>query len=214
VGTKPHSPRSIAHLAEVPLYSEHVAQALRRVMDTIPAMVWSAFPDGSVEYVSDRWLRYIGQSRDKFERQGWEALLHPEDLEKAETQWRATVAAGRQSDLEHRVRRADGTYRWIRTRAVPPRDESGQIVRWYGVVRDIEEEKRALQEVQPLRLSRREAEVLRLLVEGNTSKGIAAIVGVKPSTIDTYRSRIMAKLGIKDMPSLVRLAIRQGVIKL
>jgi DNA-binding CsgD family transcriptional regulator len=58
------------------------------------------------------------------------------------------------------------------------------------------------------------AEVLRLLVEGNTSKGIAAIVGVKPSTIDTYRSRIMAKLGIKDMPSLVRLAIRQGVIKL
>jgi PAS domain S-box-containing protein len=96
VGTKPHSPRSIAHLAEVPLYSEHIAQTLRRVMDTIPAMVWSAFPDGSVEYVSDRWLRYIGQSRDKFERQGWEALLHPEDLEKAETQWRSTVAAGRQ----------------------------------------------------------------------------------------------------------------------
>jgi PAS domain S-box-containing protein len=181
-------------------------------MDTIPAMVWSAFPDGSVEYVSERWLRYIGQSRDTFERQGWQALLHPEDLEKAETQWRATVAAGRQADLEHRVRRADGTYRWILTRAVPLRDERGQIVKWYGVVRDNEEKKRALQEVQPLRLSRREAEVLRLLVEGNTSKGIAAIIGVKPSTIDTYRSRIMAKLRIWDVQGLVRLAIRHGLI--
>jgi DNA-binding CsgD family transcriptional regulator len=95
---------------------------------------------------------------------------------------------------------------------VPLRDERGQIVKWYGVVRDNEEKKRALQEVQPLSLSRREAEVLRLLVEGNTSKGIAAIIGVKPSTIDTYRSRIMAKLRIWDVQGLVRLAIRHGLI--
>jgi PAS domain S-box-containing protein len=181
-------------------------------MDTIPAMVWSAFPDGSVEYVNERWLRYIGQSRAEFERQGWEALVHPEDLERAETEWRATVAAGTQTDLEHRVRRADGTYRWILTRAVPLRDESGQIVNWYGVVRDIEEKKRPLKEVQPLRLSRREVEVFRLVVEGNTSKRIAAIMGVKPSTIDTYRSRIMAKLRIRDVQGLVRLAIRHGLI--
>jgi DNA-binding CsgD family transcriptional regulator len=62
-------------------------------------------------------------------------------------------------------------------------------------------------------LSPRERQVLKLVVEGKTSKEIAAIVGVKPSSIDTYRSRIMAKLEIGDLPSLVRFAIRHGVIK-
>lgn len=63
-------------------------------------------------------------------------------------------------------------------------------------------------------LSPRERQVLKFVVEGRTSKEIAAIVGVKPSTIDTYRSRVMAKLEINDVPSLVRLAIRHGLIKL
>jgi RNA polymerase sigma factor (sigma-70 family) len=63
-------------------------------------------------------------------------------------------------------------------------------------------------------LSPRERQVLKLVVEGRTSKEIAAIVGVKPSSIDTYRSRVMAKLEINDVPSLVRLAIRHGLIKL
>lgn len=62
-------------------------------------------------------------------------------------------------------------------------------------------------------LSPRERQVLKLVVEGKTSKEIAVIVGVKPSSIDTYRSRIMAKLEIGDLPSLVRFAIRHGVIK-
>lgn len=62
-------------------------------------------------------------------------------------------------------------------------------------------------------LSPRERQVLKLVVEGKTSKEIAALVGVKPSSIDTYRSRIMAKLEIGDLPSLVRFAIRHGVIK-
>jgi DNA-binding CsgD family transcriptional regulator len=63
------------------------------------------------------------------------------------------------------------------------------------------------------RLSPRERQVLKLVVEGRTSKEIARVIGVKPSSIDTYRSRIMAKLEINDIPSLVRFAIRHGVIK-
>jgi DNA-binding CsgD family transcriptional regulator len=117
------------------------------------------------------------------------------------------------SEIEHRVRRADGEYRWLLARAVPWRDEGGKIVKWYGAVVDIEEKKRALQEVRRLALSPREREVLRLVAEGRTSKEIAAIVGVKPSSIDTYRSRIMVKLGVDSVPCLVRFAIRHGVIK-
>ena len=63
-------------------------------------------------------------------------------------------------------------------------------------------------------LSVRERQVLKLVVEGRTSKEIAAMIGVKPATIDTYRSRIMAKLGIQDLPGLVRFAIRQGLVRL
>jgi PAS domain S-box-containing protein len=189
-------------------------EQLRLVVETIPAMVWTASPEGCVDYVNDCWLEYIGQSRDEFERRGWEALLHPEDRERSEIHWRATIGAGTQSEIEHRVRRADGEYRWLLARAVPLRDEDGNIVKWYGAVVDIEEKKRALQEVHRLELSRRECEVLRFVAEGKTSKEIAAIVGVKPSTIDTYRSRIMLKLGIDSVPCLVRFAIRHGVIKL
>jgi PAS domain S-box-containing protein len=187
---------------------------LRLVIDMIPAMVWTALPDGSVDYVNDRWLEYIGQSRDEFERQGWEALVHPEDRGRSEAHWRATIVAGRQLEIEHRMRRASGEYRWLLARAVPLPDRDGRIVKWFGAVVDIDEKKRALQEHNALALSAREVEVLRLVVEGRTSKEIAAIIAVKPSTVDTYRSRIMAKLGINDVPGLVRFAIRHGVIKL
>jgi PAS domain S-box-containing protein len=197
-----------------PKRGDEPLRQVRLVIATISAMAWTALPDGSVDYVNDRWLEYIGQSRDEFERRGWIPLVHPDDLERTEAYWRATIAAGRQSEFEHRVRRANGEYRWIRPRCVPLRDENGTIVKWYGSVVDIDERKRALQEAPALKLSLREDEVLRLVVEGRTSKEIAAIVGVKPSTIDTYRSRIMAKLGINDVPSLVRFAIRRGVIKL
>jgi PAS domain S-box-containing protein len=186
---------------------------LRLVIATIPTMAWSLLPEGVVDFVNRPWLEYTGLSQQEA-LAGSNRIVHQEDLPGVMEKWLEDMAIGRPTEDEMRLRRADGIFRWFLVRTAPLRDEKGKIVKWYGAVVDIEEKKRALQVVHALGLSPREGEVLRLVVEGRTSKEIAAIVGIKPSSVDTYRSRIMAKLGINDMPGLVRFAIRQGVIKL
>jgi PAS domain S-box-containing protein len=136
---------------------------LRLVIETIPAMVWTASPDGAVDFVNGRWLEYIGLSWEEFRVRGWASLIHPEDLPKSEEYWEATIASGQPAQIEHRVRRADGQYRWLLARGVPLRNELSQIVKWYGTATDIDNRKRA---EETLRQSAKELQALsRRLVE-------------------------------------------------
>ena len=116
---------------------------LRLVIDTIPGMVWSALPDGSVDFVNQPWLEYHGLTWGSFNRGSVLAALHPDDVAIAAQNWRTALATGKHPELELRVRRADGEYRWFLSRAVPLRDELGNIVKWYGTITDIEDRKRA-----------------------------------------------------------------------
>jgi PAS domain S-box-containing protein len=116
---------------------------LRLAIDTIPSMVWSARPDGSVDFVNQPWAEYHGLSLQDLGRQGLVQVVHPEDVATTADKWRAALATGTPSEHELRVRRADGTYRWFLSRAVPLRDELGNIVKWYGTIADIEDRKRA-----------------------------------------------------------------------
>src|SRR6202011_6107411 len=116
---------------------------LRLVIDTIPGMVWSALPDGSVDFVNQPWLEYHGLTWGNFNRGSVLAALHPDDVAIAAQNWRTALATGKHPELELRVRRADGEYRWFLSRAVPLRDEVGSIVKWYGTITDIEDRKRA-----------------------------------------------------------------------
>src|ERR1700757_2474764 len=116
---------------------------LRLVIDTIPAYVWSARPDGSVDFINQRFLEFTGRSMQDILGRGWESLLHPEDLASYVGQWQAAVAIGEPMESEARVRRADGDFRWLLIRNVPLRDELGGIVKWYGTSVDIEERHRA-----------------------------------------------------------------------
>jgi PAS domain S-box-containing protein len=115
---------------------------LRLVIDTIPGMVWSAQPDGSVDFVNQPWVEYHGRSLEAVRSEGWETLLHPEGPV-SYGDWRAVLAAGKPYEHEIRMRRADGEYRWFLSRGVPLRDELGTLVRWYGTNIDIEDRKRA-----------------------------------------------------------------------
>ena len=201
-------------IAHIGIEAERTGQApgqsedqLRLVIETIPAMVWTALPDGSVDFVNGRWLQYVGLSWEDFSAGGWGPLVHPADLDRSEDYWRATLRSGKAAQIEHRIRRADGQYRWVLASGVPLRDGSGNIVKWYGTAIDIDDWKPFV--ASPLtELSAREIQVLKLVVEGRTSKAIAMRLGVRPATIDNYRSRIMAKLDVEDVPALVRLAIR------
>src|ERR1700691_658125 len=116
---------------------------LRDVIDTIPAIVWSARPDGSNTYVNRRFIEYSGLSADQTAGSGWQAAIHPDDLERQVGKWMEAVATGRPHENEVRLRRSDGQYRWHLDRGVPLRDEDGSTVKWYGVATDIEGRKRA-----------------------------------------------------------------------
>src|SRR6267143_47769 len=116
---------------------------LREVVDTIPAIVWSTLPDGSNTYVNKRFVEYSGSSAEQMAGSGWQALIHPDDLERHAGKWMEAVATGKPLENEVRSRRSDGQYRWQLDRGVPLRDEDGNIVKWYGVTTDIEDRKRA-----------------------------------------------------------------------
>jgi PAS domain S-box-containing protein len=116
---------------------------LRLVIDTIPAHAWSARPDGSVDFVNQPFLKFTGRLREDMLGWNWGSLLHPDDLTRYVGEWQAAVATGKPIESEARVRRTDGTYRWLLIRNVPLRDNTGTIVKWYGTAVDIEERHRA-----------------------------------------------------------------------
>jgi PAS domain S-box-containing protein len=126
----------------------HSEEHLRLVIDTAPAMLHSARPDGYVDFFNKRWLEYVGASLENIRGWGWTSVIHPDDVEDVVGKWRSSVATGAPFEAEARFRRADGEYRLMLLRKVPLRDETGSIVKWYGSATDIEERKRAEQELR------------------------------------------------------------------
>src|SRR5437870_3881634 len=115
---------------------------LRLVIDTIPTMAWSLLPDGTVDFVNQRWLEYTGLSLEEALANSTRTV-HPEDLPRVMEKWRTDMAVGKPCEDEMRLRGAGGEYRWFLVRTVPLRNEQGNIVKWYGTSIDIEDRKRA-----------------------------------------------------------------------
>jgi PAS domain S-box-containing protein len=108
----------------------------RTMIDAISAMAWSSLPDGAVEFLNRRWLDYTGLSLDEALGWGWNAAVHPDDLEPLTNRWRALLASGQAGEMEARLYRRDGEYRWFLIRAEPARNQHGDIVKWYGTNTD------------------------------------------------------------------------------
>jgi PAS domain S-box-containing protein len=148
---------------------------LRQVVDMIPALVrfWSNLADGSNDFSNQGWQDYTGISSEEARGRGWEAAVHPDDLPKSMTAWREMVAEGKAGEFETRLRRHDGAFRWFLCRIDPLRDESGQVLRWFGTATDIDvlkqtEERLREDERERERLEdelRYERDRLRLLLE-------------------------------------------------
>ncbi len=116
---------------------------LSRVVDALPGLVWTALPDGQIDFLNQRWREYTGLSVDEAYGRGWQTAIHPEDLPELLERWRSILASGEPSEMEARLRRFDGEYRWFLFRACPLADASGQVVKWCGMSIDIEDRKRA-----------------------------------------------------------------------
>jgi PAS domain S-box-containing protein len=116
-------------------------QQNRYLVDTIPALVHTALPNGDIDFFNLGWLEYLGLAITDLLGWRWTAAIHPEDLEELLNKWRASLESGQPFFAESRVRRADGEYRWFLHRKQPQRNEAGEIVKWYGSSIEIEERK-------------------------------------------------------------------------
>jgi PAS domain S-box-containing protein len=138
-----------------------VAHVYRHLADAVPHLVWMARPDGTVFYYNNHVERYSGFERHRDGTWVWAAVLHPDDAERTAEVWQHALDEGTSYEVEHRVRMADGTYRWHVSRALPMVDEDGQVVRWYGTATDVhrmKEAEAALRENEErLRLAQRAA---------------------------------------------------------
>ncbi len=128
----------------------HAERALREreehyrfMADAIPQLVWTATPDGALDYVNARWIEYCGLPSEEALGSRWGSVAHPEDLPGMAEAWRASLATGEPYAAEARIRGRDGAYRWFLNRAVPLRDGAGRILRWFGSSTDVEDAKRS-----------------------------------------------------------------------
>ncbi len=125
-------------------------QYYRFLAESIPQIVWTARPDGWRDYYSQRWYDYSGLSVEQSAGWGWEAVLHPDDREQFLALWHHSLETGEPYQNEYRFKRADGTYHWYLSRALPARDAQGRIIRWFGTSTDIGDQKRAVRALKVL----------------------------------------------------------------
>lgn len=115
----------------------------RVLADSMPQMVWSTQPDGFHDYYNARWYEFTGVPAGSTDGEGWNDMFHPDDQTRAWEAWRHSLETGDPYEIEYRLRRADGVYRWTLGRATPIRNDAGEITRWFGTCTDIEELKRS-----------------------------------------------------------------------
>jgi PAS domain S-box-containing protein len=121
---------------------------LRVIVNTVPALAWSARPDGSAEFFNQHYLAYVGLPLEQLQGSGWTVAVHPDDLGALIAAWQSMMAAGKAGEVEGRLRRFDGEYRWFLFRTNPMLDESGNILKWYGTNADIHDRKRAEEQLR------------------------------------------------------------------
>jgi len=135
---------------------------LQATLDSIPTLAWRSRTDGLAEYLNKRWLDYTGLSLEQALGWKWQAAIHPDDLAGLHSVWREMLATETPDEVEARMRRFDGAYRWFLFRTEPVRDEAGAVVAWYGTNTDIEDRKRAERALQRSEAYSAEAQKLSL----------------------------------------------------
>lgn len=168
-------------------------------IDTIPAIVTRYRRDGSPDFVNQTWRDYTGLSNDSLRGQRPGLAVHPDDLPKLHAAWSVHLATGQPFEMEQRLRRADGEYRWFFVRRVPLRDENGQVIRWYAAAHDIDDQKRAERALQTAQAEL--AHVTRVTTLGEMSASIAHEVSQPLAAIITNAETTLRLLS-RDVPDI------------
>jgi len=123
-------------------------QRFRTLAESLPQLVWTSQLDGTCDYFNSKWADYTGVPVADLLGLGWRDTLHPEDRDRTHQLWCAALRGEAPYDLDYRIRRADGLYRWFKARATPLRDNAGQIFKWFGTCTDIEDQKEVQRRLQ------------------------------------------------------------------
>jgi formate hydrogenlyase transcriptional activator len=121
---------------------------IRQIVDTIPVEIWSGLPDGTIDFVNERWRSDLGLTLQDLPGDGWQKMIHPDERARVVEAWTKSVRTGIPYEQEERHLQANGQYRWVLSRGLPLHDEHGNIVRWFGTNTDIDDQKRAEEELR------------------------------------------------------------------
>ena len=190
----------------------------RRLVDDSPAMVWTTGSDAACDYVNRAWLEFRGRSVHEEVGHGWIEGLHPDDRDLCMETYLRAFHARQPFRMQFRLLRAGGEYCWVENSGVP-RTDNGQFVGFIGTAADVSDRRRRFftPDEDAMRmvfaLTERERQVLVLIAEGKSTKEAASQLGISYKTADSHRSRILEKLGVHETASMVRYAIRAGLIE-
>jgi PAS domain S-box-containing protein len=120
----------------------------RELADAMPQIVWAARPDGHFDYYNRRWYDFTGRPEGTGGDSRWADVVHPDDLKESLARWHSAITSGDAYEIEYRLKRKEGDYRWYLTRALPVRDRAATITRWFGTCTDIDERKRTEEELR------------------------------------------------------------------
>jgi PAS domain S-box-containing protein len=135
--------RQIAEREKIAARLSESEQRYRMLAESLPQLVWTALPEGNVDYLGRQWVEFTGVPEADQLGNRWMAQVHPGDIDSLQGAWRAAIADGTPFDVEYRLRRFDGKFRWFKVRALPFRNASGDITKWFGTCTDVDETKRA-----------------------------------------------------------------------
>ncbi|HEV3199143.1 MAG TPA: LuxR C-terminal-related transcriptional regulator [Bryobacteraceae bacterium] len=186
--------------------------------DAAPWMIWMSGPDAMCTYFNRAWLEFRGRALAEEAGNGWADGLHPDDRAFCIENYLRAFGAREPFRIQYRLQRADGDYRWLEDTGLPRFDADGSFVGFMGSAVDVHDRKCGIftPDEESVRLvfalTERERQVLVLIADGKSTKEAAVKLGISYKTADSHRSRILEKLGVHETASMVRYAIRAGLI--
>jgi two-component system CheB/CheR fusion protein len=182
------------------------ANQLRQMTESLPSLVWGCRPDGSCDYLSQRWVEYTGVAEAEQLGYGWFEQVHPDDRQRMRDAWKVAVRSEQPLDTELRVRSRAGAYRWFKLRSAPIRDAAGAIVKWYGMLADVDELKRLADEGRQSaeRLASLLGEAGDAFVALDDELGITDLNAAAEKLFGWTRAAVIGKCALDVLPEAAR----------